>query len=195
MEKTNLTKKVLFIISGIIVGTLLVLNITLAIMSSNKTSTGIIQFKQHKLDIDIVDSETIFLKPEELGLNTTTTKTVNIKNPSDSISCVLRIWLEFKVEDEINLEYLNLEINSDDFVKNEDGKIYYKKVLNSNGQINDIKFDFKVVKNPSQSYVGKKYSMKVYVESLQSTQDAVKTWDDGSVSFSTWYNAISENLT
>lgn len=197
MKENSKTKNFLIIILSVVAVVLIGLNVTFAIMSATKVNTGIIQFKQHKLDIDIVGDKTLILKPEELGLNTTTTKTLNISNPKDSTDCVFRIWLEFKVDGNIDNEYLTLSIESTNFTKvNESGKLYYNQVLKSNQKLENLKLNFTVVKNPSQSYVGKKYSMKVYIESIQGTRDAVKSWDDSETEdFSLWYEKVKSNLT
>ena len=191
MEKTF--NKILIIILAVISVLFLVGNLTLALMYDRKENTGIIQFSQHKLDIEIVGKDSVILSPEELTVGSSTTRTLNIKNPQNSTSCVLRIWLEFYIEGNVDTNYLTCEIANDNFLLNENGKYYYKNVLNTNTSIDNLVINFKVSSSLTENYQGKKYTLKLFIESIQSTTEAVKAWqDDYAIE---WYEGIKNSLT
>lgn len=189
MDKTK--SKILIIVLAVISVILFSLNITLALMSDRKVDTGIVQFDQHKLDIEIIGNETIVLTPEELTLGSKNTRKINISNPSNSTPCVLRIWLEFNIDNQLNTEYLNFYLNENEFVKSENNVFYYKNVLNSGARLNNLVLNFEV-NTISQNYEGKSYSLKLNIESIQSNKTAVEIWNnDYPVD---WYNNIKNKL-
>lgn len=169
MSKTN---KIVIVFLAILSIVLIATNITLALISDKKIESGIIQFKQHKLNIEIVGNESIILTPEELNLGANSTRVINISNPQTSTSCVFRMWLEFYVEGEINTEYLTFNVDGN-FSQSESGKFYYNSVLNSGGNLNNVNLKFTVANNLSSEYQGKKYTLKLFIESIQSTKGAV----------------------
>lgn len=176
---------------------LLTLNVSLALFSDRLDNSGIVQFKQHKLDIEVVDNDSIVLSKEELTIGSLATRKINIKNPANSTSCVFRIWLEFYVDGKIDNEYLSLNMNETNFVKGENNKFYYSKVLSSGGNLSNIILTFKVNDeiNPA-NFEGKSYDLKICIESIQATKIAVQTeWQND---FPTaWYelNEIKNSLT
>ena len=176
---------------------LLSLNITLALFSDRIDTSGIVQFKQHKLDIEIVDNDSVVLSKEELTIGSLATREINIKNPANSTSCVFRIWLEFYVEGTINNEYLSLNMDETDFIKGDNNKYYYSRVLSSGGNISNIILTFKVNEEiDSTNFAGKNYDLKLCIESIQSTKIAVQTeWQNDYPA--SWYESagIKNNLT
>jgi len=191
MSKTN---KIVITVLLTLSVMLLALNITLALLNDRKVESGIIQFKQHKLNIDIVGNNSIILTPEELSLGSKTTRTINIFNPTTSTSCVFRIWLEFYVENEIDTEYLSFSLNENNFTLSDSGKFYYNSVLNSGSKLNNLVLNFQVSNNVSSDYQGKSYNLKLYIESIQSSKGAVESeWQN---QFPVeWFNNISTSLT
>lgn len=177
--------------------TLLSLNITLALFSDRTDHSGIVQFKQHKLDIEIVDNDSVVLSNEELTIGSLATRKINIKNPSNSTSCVFRIWLEFYVDGTIDNDYLTLNMDEAYFVKGDNGKFYYSRVLSSGGNVSNIILTFKVNEEiNSTNYTGKTYDLKLCIESIQSTKIAVQTeWQNDYPA--SWYESsgIKNNLT
>lgn len=174
---TKSLNKILIITLSIISVLLLALNVTLALMGDRKMNTGIIQFKEHKLDISIINNDSIILKPEELVVGAESTRTITIKNPATSTSCVLRIWLEFYVENNLDTSYLSLNLDEGKFSKSDSGKFYYKNVFNSKAEIENLILTFKVNNEISaNNYKGKSYTLKLFVESIQSTKGAVDEW-------------------
>jgi len=169
-------------------------NITLALMNDRKVNTGIIQFKQHKLDIEIVGNDSIVLSPEELNLGSIATRTINISNPTNSSSCVFRMWLEFYVDNNINTEYLSFNVEGSNFLKSESDKYYYKGVLSSGGKLNNVALKFSVSTNLSSEYQGKPYNLKLFIESIQSTKGAVlEEWQNDYTT--EWLNSVYDSLT
>ena len=187
------TMNIIIIALSIIAISLMIFNATTALMGDRKVNMGIIQFKQHKLDIDI-NEESIVLSPEELTLGSHSTRTMTISNPNNSTACVLRIWLEFKIEGEINTEYLTFSLSGADFTENTDGKFYYNRVLGSGAKINNLTLHFNVPSEDLDEYQGKTYSMQLYVESIQSTRDAVQeAWKDEYPV--TWFSLVEGSFT
>lgn len=174
MSKT--LSRVLIIILSILTLALICLNVTFALMFDRKDNTGIIQFKQHILDIEIIDNDSIILTPEELTIGANATRKLTIKNPENSTSCVLRIWLEFYIEDEVDTNYLNFNLGVENFTKSDSGKYYYNRVLASNGSIQNLVLNFSVSDEVSSDYAGKEYTLKLFVESIQATKGAVDNW-------------------
>lgn len=173
---------------------LLTLNLSLSLFGDSIDKSGVIQFKQHKLDIDIVDNESIILSREELTIGSVATRKINIKNPTNSTSCVFRLWIEFYVEGKLDNEYLSLSLDETKFIKNEDGKIFYKGVLSSGGNISDLVLTFKVNEEVlAKEYEGKKYGLKFYIESIQSTKIAIQSdWENDYPT--EWWEGIKDNL-
>ena len=186
------------ILSLIVLCTLFValisLNISLALFSDRYENSGIIQFKQHKLDISVKNNEEITLSKEELTINSTSTRTINITNPANSTSCVFRLWLEFYVDNSLDSNYLSLSLPENQFTKSEDNKFYYNRILASNSSVNDLVLTFSVNGElDAQDYQGKKYEMKIYIESIQSTKIAVLEWNADNYPVE-WYNLVENYL-
>lgn len=174
--KEKIATKVTIILLSFLVLVLTILNISFAIFSDKKISSGIIQFSEQRLDIEVLDeSKTILLTPNELTIDSTTTKNLKITNPSTSTDCVFRIWLEFKVDGVVDENYLEL-ILSDDFIKSDDNKFYYKRVLNTNSEISSLQIQFKVKLDSSDisKYENKPYSMKLHIEAVQANLEAIQ---------------------
>lgn len=191
MSKTN---KFIIIILAVLSVVLIATNITLALVGDRKVETGIVQFKQHKLNIEIVGDNSIILSPEELNLGNVSTRTINITNPQTSTSCVFRIWLEFFVEGEVDTEYLTFSIDGENFTTSDSGKYYYNNVLATGGKVNGIVLKFTVGSNLSSEYQGKKYNLKLYVESIQANRTAIET--DWSTDYKPeWFQTVVGNLT
>lgn len=173
---------------------LLTLNITLALFGDKIDKTGIVQFKQHKLDIEIVDNDTIVLSKEELTIGTLTTRKINIKNPTNSTSCVFKIWLEFFVDGNLDSNYLMLNLDENLFTKSEAGELFYNDVLSSGGNLSNVVLTFKVNENAlSKNYEGKKYNLKLCIESIQSTKIAVQNEWNNNYPVS-WYEKVKSKL-
>lgn len=173
---------------------LLTLNITLALFGDKIDKTGIVQFKQHKLDIEIVDNDTIVLSKEELSIGTLTTRKINIKNPTNSTSCVFKIWLEFFVDGNLDSNYLMLNLDENLFTKSEAGELFYNDVLSSGGNLSNVVLTFKVNENAlSKDYEGKKYNLKLCIESIQSTKIAVQNEWNNNYPVS-WYEKVKSKL-
>ena len=173
---------------------LLTLNITLALFGDKIDKTGIVQFKQHKLDIEIVDNDTIVLSKEELTIGTLTTRKINIKNPTNSTSCVFKIWLEFFVDGNLDSNYLMLNLDENLFTRSEAGELFYNDVLSSGGNLSNVVLTFKVNENAlSKDYEGKKYNLKLCIESIQSTKIAVQNEWDSNYPVS-WYEKVKSKL-
>ncbi len=173
---------------------LLTLNITLALFGDKIDKTGIVQFKQHKLDIEIVDNDTIVLSKEELTIGTLTTRKINIKNPTNSTSCVFKIWLEFFVDGNLDSNYLMLNLDENLFTKSEAGELFYNDVLSSGGNLSNVVLTFKVNENAlSKDYEGKKYNLKLCIESIQSTKIAVQNEWNNNYPVS-WYEKVKSKL-
>ena len=186
------------ILSLIVLCTLFValisLNISLALFSDRYENSGIIQFKQHKLDISVKNNEEITLSKEELTINSTSTRTIIITNPAISTSCVFRLWLEFYVDNSLDSNYLSLSLPENQFTKSEDNKFYYNRILASNSSVNDLVLTFSVNGElDAQDYQGKKYEMKIYIESIQSTKIAVLEWNADNYPVE-WYNLVENYL-
>lgn len=191
MSKTN---KFIIIILAVLSVVLIATNITLALVGDRRVETGIVQFKQHKLNIEIVGDNSIILSPEELNLGNVSTRTINITNPQTSTSCVFRIWLEFFVEGEVDTEYLTFSIDGENFTTSDSGKYYYNSVLATGGKVNGIVLKFTVGSNLSSEYQGKKYNLKLYVESIQANRTAIET--DWSTDYKPeWFQTVVGNLT
>lgn len=196
-KKVNII--IISILSFILLG-VLVLNVSLALMQDSKSGSGIIQFKQHKLDISIKDHDSVVLTPEELTIGSTAQRIINITNPSNSTNCVFRIWLEFKVQWEeggeylLDTEYLNLSIENPNFSKTDNNQFYYNNVLTSvSGQNTlNLTLNFKVNENALTTYENKKYNLKLYVESLQANKEAVSVWENDYPA--SWYDGIENRL-
>lgn len=184
-------KSLIIILSSLFI-LVLGLNVSLALMSARKDTTGIVQFKEHRLDISIVNDESIVLKPEELTIGANSTRIITIKNPQTSTSCVLRIWLEFYIEGEIDTNYLSFNLGEENFAKSSSDKFYYKKILNSNESLENLVLNFSVNNNLSTEYEGKKYNLKLFIESIQSTKGAVDEWSNDYPS--EWRINIENNL-
>ncbi len=180
MTKTKIdTKKIAIII--LIIFSLFIfasVGISYALMGDKLESGGIIQFKQHKLDIEIVGGDSIVLTPEEVIQGETAKRVLNIKNPQNSTSCVLRIWLEFYVGGVIDENYMIFSINNSNFTRTVSGSFYYNQVLASGAEINGLELNFSVGMGLDKKYQGKNYEMKLYVESIQATTEAVEEWKD-----------------
>lgn len=173
---------------------LLSLNISLALFSDKTDGTGIVQFKQHKLDIEIVEADSIVLSTNELTIGNVSTRTINIKNPTNSTSCVFRVWLEFYVNEKIDESYLFLNLG-DKFTTGEDGKYYYNNLLASGGEINNLVLTFKVNEEAdAKLYQNKTYDLKLCIESIQSTKYAIENDWENSYPVS-WYEGLKNNLT
>lgn len=186
------------ILSLIVLCTLFValisLNISLALFSDRYENSGIIQFKQHKLDISVMNNEEITLSKEELTINSVSTRTINITNPANSTSCVFRLWLEFYVDNAPDSNYLSLSLPENQFTKSEDNKFYYNRILASNSAVNDLVLTFSVNGElDTQDYQGKEYEMKIYIESIQSTKIAVLEWNADNYPVE-WYNLVENYL-
>lgn len=194
------TNKIVITILAVISLLLLCLNISLALFGDRAINTGIIQFKEHKLNINILDgSKSLILTTEELTIGNTPTRTIKIENPSTSTSCVLRIWLEFEVkmeeggEFELDNNYLSLSLDETKFTKSLGNKYYYNNVLNSSSSINNLVLNFKVSNDVGSEYQNKNYRMRICFESIQSNKEAVKAWESDYTS--DWYNKVNSSLT
>lgn len=189
MEKSKTRIKVMIIIMAVVSLIFLMGNLTLALFGDNKITTGIIQFSQHKLEIEIVGDDSVILAPEELTVGSNVTRTLNITNPSNSTGCVFRLWLEFKVEGEAS-DYLTFSVDDSLFSKNtNEDKYYYDNVLQTGGKAEGVILTFEVKDTiDSEEYQGKKYSIKLYIESMQATKEAVEEW--GGDYTSTWYDKV-----
>lgn len=187
--------KTLSVISLCVLILLLIsLNISLALFADRFEMNGVIQFKQHKLDVEIVGNDSITLSKEEFTVGSTTTRTINIKNPENSTSCVFRVWLEFYVNDAQNNEYLSLSLPEAQFTLGDDNKFYYNSVLSSGGSVNNLTLTFAVNSFlDAELYQGKTYTMKIFIESLQSTKIALTDWKDDAYP-QTWYDSLKNNL-
>lgn len=191
MTKSN---KIIIYLLSILSVILIATNITLALMYDRENLTGIIQFKQHKLDIDIIGNDSIILSAEELNLGSRSTRTINIKNPNTSTSCVFKMWLEFYIEGEINEEYLSFSIDGNNFTRSTSGKYYYNGVLSTGATLSSVKLLFDVNSNLSSEYQGKKYNIKLFIESIQSTKGAVQEeWQNDYPE--EWLTLVYNNLT
>lgn len=192
MEKSKRRTKWLIIILSVVALLLIIGNITLALVGDKKDRTGIVQFAQHKLDIEIVGKDSIILEPEELTLGSTATRTLKITNPSNSTPCVMRLWLEFYVEGKLNTTYLNFSVNEGQFTASESGKQYYNTVLSSGGKIDSLVLTFKVNDGVSSEFEGKKYNLKLNIESIQANKEAVNGWSDDYKP--EWYDKVKNSL-
>ena len=168
-------------------------NLTFALLLDKHENSGIIQFNQHMLEINIVENNSIILEPKELVLGANAIRTLNIKNPDNSTSCVMRMWLEFYVEGEKNETYLTLSLNEANYTKSESGKFYYNNVLNTGAQLNNIVLNFKVSESENvKQYEGKDYSIRLFIESIQANKEAVLDW---STDYTTeWLAKVYTNL-
>lgn len=185
--------KIIIIILAIVAILSIATNVTLALMNNNKVNTGIVQFAQHKLDIDIVGNESIVLSKEEMVGGYNATRTLNIKNPHNSTSCVLRIRLEFKVEGVLDKDYITFIMSEEKFYKDEENaQYYYKDILGSGEAINNLVLNFKITENIPAEYEGKSYSIKLYVESIQATTGSVEAWKEEYPL--DWYNLVKDKL-
>ncbi|MBE5746115.1 MAG: hypothetical protein E7359_02380 [Clostridiales bacterium] len=190
---SKILNKTAIIIISVLTIVLIGLNITLALVNDRKINTGIVQFKEHRLEISIIDDDSIILQPEELTINSNTTRKITIKNPATSMACVLRIWLEFYVNGEIDTNYLSFNLGEENFVVSDSGKYYYKNVLASNQSLENLVLNFSVSNIDAASYQGKKYGLKLFVESIQSTKAAVDEWSTDYPT--TWRTDIDSSLT
>lgn len=187
-KKSALVLVVLVVVFSI----LFITNLTLALFTDSKVNTGIIQFSQHKLDVEIVGADSIVLTPQELTVGASSSRTLIVSNPSNSISCVLRIWFEFLIEDEVNTEYLSFSISNTNFSISESGKYYYNSVLQSGARIDHLTLDFNVFSGDASEFEGKRYNVKLYIESMQANKEAVGLWNDD---YSPdWYALVKNSL-
>lgn len=173
--KGNIASKITIIVLSIMVIGLSLFNVSLAIFSDKSSGNGIIQFGEQRLDVEVLNNETIQLAPEDLNIDAVTTRSLKILNPSTSTSCVFRIWLEFKVDDVLDENYLELIIE-DGFAKSDDNKYYYNSVFNSGSEITALQLTFKVKLQDTDisNYEGKPYSMKLYIEAIQANREAIQ---------------------
>ena len=173
--KGSIASRITIIILSVLVIGLTVFNICYAIFSDKKVGTGIIQFSEQRLDIEVLDeSKTVELTPNQLTMGEITNKNLKISNPSTSTNCVFRIWLEFKVDDVIDDDYLELIIE-DGFTKSDDNKFYFNRVLNTNSEISSLQIQFKVKDDIDPTkYDDKPYSMKLHVEAVQANKEAIE---------------------
>lgn len=174
--KNNVRYKITLIILSSLLALVTIFNISLAIFSHKKIGSGIIQFSEQRLDIEVLDaSKTIELSPDDLTIGTITTKNLKITNPSTSTNCVFRIWLEFKIDNVANEDYLELVIG-DGFFKSDDKKFYYNDVLNSGDIISNLQIQFVVSLQDSDisNYENKPYNMKLHVEAVQANREAIQ---------------------
>lgn len=184
------TKITIALLSILVVG-LTIFNISFAIYSDKKVNTGIIQFSEQRLNIEVLDeTKTINLSPNELTIGAVTTKNLKISNPSTSTSCVFRIWLEFKVDGVLDENYLELVLN-ENFTKSDDNKFYYNNVLNTNAEISSLQIQFKVnLENEDISnYENKPYSMKLHIEAVQANKEAIQELYENYPT--NWFTALS----
>lgn len=193
-KRVDLKSKIIIAVLVFVCCSLLLLNVSLALFGDKRKNTGIVQFAQHKLDVEIVDNDSIILTPEELILGSRTKRTINISNPANSTSCVLRIKLEFYINDELDSNYLNFSISNVAFSLNEENNYYYYNgVLGSGSKIQNLELNFEVNGEASESYQGKPYNIKLYIESIQSTREAVGIWKDQYIP--EWYDKVKGSLT
>lgn len=192
-KRVSLKSKIILSVLIFLCCAMALLNISLALFGNRQDNTGIIQFAQHKLDVEITDNDSIILKPEELILGSTAQRTLNITNPSNSISCVLRMKLEFYIEDALISDYLSFEIQGSLFSLNEaNNYYYYNSVLSSGGKIQNLVLNFKVSDIYNENYKGKPYNIKLYIESLQGTREAIGVWKDEYTP--EWYALVKNGL-
>lgn len=192
-SKSNLKSKIILSVLIFLCFAMIVLNVSLALFGHKQVNTGIIQFAQHKLDVEITDSDSVVLTPEELILGSTAKRTINIINPANSTSCVMRMKLEFYIDNEINNEYLNFEVQGSLFSLNEASNYYYYNgVLASGGKIQNLVLNFNVSDTADESYQGKPYNIKLYIESIQGTKDAMSAWKDEYTP--EWYDLVKNSL-
>lgn len=192
-SKSNLKSKIILSVLIFLCCAMIVLNVSLALFGHKQVNTGIIQFAQHKLDVEITDSDSVVLTPEELILGSTAKRTINIINPANSTSCVMRMKLEFYIDNEINNEYLNFEVQGSLFSLNEaNNYYYYNGVLASGGKIQNLVLNFNVSDTADESYQGKPYNIKLYIESIQGTKDAMSAWKDEYTP--EWYDLVKNSL-
>lgn len=191
--KSSLKSKIILSVLIFLCCAMIVLNVSLALFGHKQVNTGIIQFAQHKLDVEITDSDSVVLTPEELILGSTAKRTINIINPTNSTSCVMRMKLEFYIDNEINNEYLNFEVQGSLFSLNEaNNYYYYNGVLASGGKIQNLVLNFNVSDSADESYQGKHYNIKLYIESIQGTKDAMSAWKDEYTP--EWYDLVKNSL-
>lgn len=192
-SRSSLKSKIILSVLIFLCCAMIVINISLAIFGNRQQNTGIIQFAQHKLDIEITDSDSIILKPDELILGSNAKRTINIVNPANSTSCVLRMKLEFYIEDVLTDDYLSFEIAGSLFSLNDTNNYYYYNgVLATGGKIQNLVLNFKVSDSVDEGYQGKHYNIKLYIESIQATKDAVSAWKDEYTP--EWYSVVKNSL-
>lgn len=189
MKGSIATRITIAVLSILVIG-LTVFNICYAIFSDKKSGTGIIQFSEQRLDIEVLDeSKTIELTPNELTIGAVTSKNLKISNPSTSTNCVFRIWLEFKVDGVEDDNYLELIIE-EGFTKSDDNKFYFNRVFNTNSEISSLQIQFKVKLEDADvmKYENKPYSMKLHVEAVQANKEAIQ---ESYTNYPTeWFNGL-----
>ena len=191
---TSKVSRTLIIILSIAVLCLTVLNISFALYSNSKETSGIIQFHEQKLEIEVLNGQSVVLETDDLTPGSNTVRHIKISNPLTSTSCVVRFWVEFKVEGKLDANYLSLNVaDANNYTKASDGKIYYNKVLNAGASINDLELSFLVNIDETQlsNYEGKKYNMKLCFDSVQANRQAIESlWTENNYP-ADWYESLN----
>lgn len=172
----NIASKITIVLLSFMVVGLTLFNVCYAIFFDRETGSGIVQFSEQRLDIEVLgENKTIQLTPSELNIDVATTKNLKINNPNTSTNCVFRIWLEFKIDNVEDDNYLELIIE-DGFTKSDDNKFYYNRVFNTGSEISNLPIQFKVKLQDVDisKYEGKAYSMKLHVEAVQANKSAIQ---------------------
>ncbi|GAA6408902.1 hypothetical protein K040078D81_30190 [Blautia hominis] len=116
-----------------------------------------------------------FHPPDELKPGEIIAKSVQITNKGKS-SCFVRCRL--LLDDEGILPYLNLGLDTENWVKAEDGYYYYKSALEIGEITTELLKQIEVAKDAPEELLKRGFSLNVYAESYQQGQFLKEVWQE-----------------
>lgn len=116
-----------------------------------------------------------FQPPDELKPGEVIAKSVQITNKGKS-NCFVRCRL--LLDDEGILPYLNLKLDTESWVKAEDGYYYYKSALKADEVTTELLKEIEVAQDAPEEFLKRGFSLSVYAESYQQGQFLKEAWQE-----------------
>lgn len=98
--------------------------------------------------------------------NTDVTKKVYVEN-SGNVDMYVRISVEQAIDPELNLKYITLDLNTDDWTE-QDGYYYYNRVLKSGEKTEPLFTQVSFSKNMGNEYMNARLTIDVNAQAVQS---------------------------
>lgn len=150
---------------------------------------AIIQIGTVVINASILEDDGVLrFDDNEVTAGSSTTKTLILSVPTGSADCYVRLYAVFKIDGAVVNDILEFNIgasaSSNWTTDSSNGYLYYNSYFSSSmGQTNipltfSISEDFGNVSptDPSEIYVGKPYTITLYVDAIQKANDAGQYW-------------------